>query len=75
MATEAIARNFRRSLMIPITPNTGAAKNDKYISRPTRTREGLPQPGRSNIKSNIINTDMTRQVTAASPKEHILARL
>ncbi|MHC4431758.1 MAG: hypothetical protein ACYS14_11455 [Planctomycetota bacterium] len=45
IATAAIARNFRRSLTMPITPNTAAAKNAGYMTSPTRARRGLPHPG------------------------------
>jgi hypothetical protein len=60
--------------MIPTTPNTGAAKNEKYISRPTRTLKRLPQPGRSNNIIPAARTEMARKLIAALPKQYILTR-
>jgi hypothetical protein len=74
MATEVIARNFRRSLTMPITPNTGAAKNAGYITSPTRARRGLPHPGWSKSIVPAVRTDTARQAIAAFPKQYILAR-
>ena len=74
MATEVIARNFRRSLTMPVKPNTGAARNAGYITSPTRARRGLPHPGWSKSIIPAVRTDATRQAIAALPKQYILAR-
>ncbi len=74
MATEVIARNFRRSLRMPITPNTAAAKNAGYITSSTRAPIGLPHPGWSKSIIPAVRTDTTRQAIAAFPKQYALAR-
>ena len=73
-AAATTARNFRRSLKMPMTPNTAAAKNDAYITSSTRARNGLPQPGESTTVIPAVRADMTRQTIATSPKQQRLAR-
>lgn len=68
MATVAIAKNLRRSKMIPTMPNIKAAGIERFISNPPRAARGLPQPGRSIIIVPAVRVATTSNVIAIFPK-------
>ena len=47
MTTVEIAKNLRRSKIVPTIPNTKAAGIEIYIINLTKVRIGLPHPGLS----------------------------
>jgi hypothetical protein len=68
MATVAIAKNLRRSKMIPRTPNTKAAGIERFMINPTRALIGLPQPGRGMILTPAVRAAAISNVIAIFPK-------
>lgn len=68
MTTVEIAKNLRRSKMIPRIPNTKAAGIERFIINPTRALIGLPQPGRSMILALAVKAATTSNVIAIFPK-------
>ena len=68
MATVAIAKNLRRSRMIPTMPNTKAAGTEIFMINPTRVLAGLPQPGLSIMLALPVRANTTSNITAIFPK-------
>ena len=68
MTTVEIAKNFRRSKIIPRIPNTKAAGIERFIINPTRALIGLPQPGPSMILAPVVRAATISNVIAIFPK-------
>jgi len=68
MATVAIAKNLRRSKMVPRIPNTRAAGIERFMINPTRAPIGLPHPGLSMILALAVRAAAISNVIAIFPK-------
>jgi len=68
MATVAVAKSFRRSKMVPRTPNTKAAGIERFMINPARALIGLPQPGPSMILAPVVRAATISNVIAIFPK-------
>ena len=67
MTTVEIAKNLRRSRMIPTIPNTKAAGVEIFIINLTKVLTGLPQPGLSIMLALPVRAAMTSNVSAIFP--------
>jgi len=68
MTTAAIAKNLRRSRMIPTMPNTRAARNESFPSHSPRAARGLPHPGLSIMCTPAVRAATASNVIAIFPK-------
>jgi len=68
MTTVEIAKNLRRSRIIPRIPNTKAAGTEIFIINLTKVWTGLPQPGLSNTVALAVRTAARSNVIAIFPK-------
>ena len=73
MTTVEIAKNLRRSKIVPTILNTKAAGIEIYIINLTKVWIGLPQPGLSIRFTLPVRTATSSNVSAIFPKRICLS--